>query len=134
MPAIIKSIRAVLSGGLVAFLLIMALEFVNSRLYPLPAGLSVDNREAMSGFVATLPLTAFFLLLLGYALGGLAGGYTAARLAPSVPAVHALIIAVGLFLASVMNLRAIAHPLWFVAANLALVLVLPMLGARLART
>lgn len=133
MLAILKSGRAVLVGGAAAFLCITALEFISGKLFPLPAGLNINNREAMSGYVATLPLTAFCLLLLGLALGALAGGYMAARLAPSAPTTHALVIAVVLLLGSVMNLRAIHHPVWFAVANLALVVLLPLLGARLAQ-
>lgn len=133
MLSFLRSARAVFAGALVAFLVIAVCEMLSARLYPLPAGLDVHNREAMSNYVATLPLTAFLILLLSYGLGGLGGGFIAARLAPSAPPIHARAIAVFLVVASVVNLLSIEHPVWFWAANLVVVILLPPLGGRLAQ-
>jgi hypothetical protein len=132
MSPILGSTRAVVLGALVAVVLIALVEAVNGRLYPLPAGLDINNREAMSGYIATLPLTAFLVLLLGYALGALGGGYIAARLAPTRPMRHAGVIMILLVLASLLNLRSVEHPVWFWVANLVVVVGLSLLGGRLA--
>jgi hypothetical protein len=132
MSPILGSTRAVVLGALVAIVLISLVEAINGRLYPLPAGLDINNREAMSGYIATLPLAAFLLLLLGYALGGLGGGYVAARLAPTRPMRHAGVVMILLVVASLLNLRSFEHPVWFWVANLVVVVGLPLLGGRLA--
>jgi len=131
MPPFSRSVLAVLAGIAVGVALIAGVGAASTQLYPLPAGLDVNNREAMSNYAATLPLAAFLVVLAGYAVGGLGGGYLAARLAPSAPARHAGAIALFLVVASVINLRAIPHPGWFWVANLVVVLVFPLLAARL---
>jgi hypothetical protein len=131
MPPFARSALAVVTGAAVSIALIAAVEATSNLLYPLPAGLDVSNREAMSSYVATLPVGAFLLVLTAYAVGGLGGGYLAARLAPAAPVKHAAVIASLLLAASVMNLMAIPHPGWFWAANLVVALGLPLLGGRL---
>jgi hypothetical protein len=131
-PSFVRSILAVLAGSLVAFVLIAGIQFLNTSFYPLPAGLDPSNREAMSSFMATLPLGAFLMVLLSYAVGGLAGGFVAARLAPRAAQGHALAVAALLVGASIMNLTALPHPVWFMVANLLVVVLMPLAGARLA--
>lgn len=131
MPPFARSALAVVAGAALSIALIAAIEATSSWLYPLPAGLDVNNREAMSSYVATLPVGAFLLVLTAYAVGGFGGGYLAARLAPADPGKHAAVIALFLLAASVMNLMAIPHPGWFWAANLVVALVFPPLGGRL---
>lgn len=131
MPPFARSALAVVAGAVLSIALIAAIEATSNWLYPLPAGLDVNNREAMSSYVATLPVGAFLLVLTAYAVGGFGGGYLAARLAPAAPVKHAAVIAVLLLAASVMNLMAIPHPGWFWAANLIVALALPLLGGQL---
>jgi hypothetical protein len=132
MPSVVRSILAVLAGCIVAFVLIAGIQFLNTSFYPFPAGLDPSNREAMSSFMATLPLGAFLMVLLSYAVGALAGGFVAARLAPRAPKGHALAVAALLVGASIMNLTALPHPTWFMVANLIVVVAMPLAGARLA--
>lgn len=131
MPPFARSVLAVLAGAALSIGLIAAIQAASTWLYPLPAGLDVNNREAMSNYVATLPVGAFLLVLTAYAVGGLGGGYLAARLAPAAPGKHAGVIALLLVAASAMNLMAVPHPGWFWAANLVVVVVFPLLGGRL---
>ena len=131
MSASARSALAVLAGVAVGVALIAGVEAASARLYPLPAGLDVHNREAMTNYVATLPLGAFLLVLAGYGVGAFGGGYLAARLAPGAPAKHASVIALFLVVASVINLMAIPHPDWFWVANLVVGLAFPLLAGRL---
>ena len=129
MPPFIRSLAAVVIGAIIAFGLIMAVQLVSTRLYPMPAGLDPGNSEAMSRYIATLPVGGFLIVLLGYALGGLGGGFVAAKLAPKARFTHAGVIAILLIAASVLNLMSFSHPVWFWVANLAVVLVFPRIGA-----
>ena len=132
MPPFLRSLIAVIAGAVSAFGIIALVELVSSRLYPMPAGLDPGNPEAMSNYIATLPIGAFLMLLLGYSLGGLGGGFVAAKLAPKARFTHAGVIAILLIAASVLNLMSFSHPVWFWVANIAVVLVFPRIGARFA--
>lgn len=129
MPPFIRSLLAVVVGAVIAFGLIAAVQLVSTRMYPMPAGLDPANREAMSNYIATLPVGAFLMVLLSYALGGLGGGFAAAKLAPKARFTHAGVIAILLIAASALNLMSFSHPVWFWVANIAVVLVFPRVGA-----
>ncbi len=132
MSRLTRSVLAVLAGVMAALIVIMVVQQLSAMIYPPPAGFNPEEPGAFAALIATLPLGAFFMVLLSYLLGALVGGYLAARLAPSRRAVHAGMIAVALLVGTILNLVAAPHPLWFMAANLLLVVVVPFLAARLA--
>lgn len=132
MPPFVRSILAIIAGGVIAFGVIAAVQYLSSLLFPAPPGMDMTDPAALREFMAALPLGAFLMVLLSYVFGGLAGGFVAARLAPWARTGHAVAIAVLLAAASVVNLRMVPHPTWFMIANLAVVVLLPLAGARLA--
>lgn len=105
--AMFAVLAGILSGGLVISLVEMA-----SPHTP-PAGMNVNDAEKLSEWIATLPVSAFLILLLAYFLGSAVGGWVANRLAAKSHYRPALIVGFGLFVAGIMNLIAIPHPLWF---------------------
>jgi hypothetical protein len=78
-----------------------------------PAGMNVNDAEKLGGWIATLPASAFLILLLAYFLGSAVGGWVANLLAAKSHYRPALIVGFWLFVAGIMNLIAIPHPLWF---------------------
>jgi hypothetical protein len=134
MSPLVRGTVAVMAGVMAAFLVIMLVQLLGAVLYPAPAGFDPKDPEALTALTASLPLGAFLMVLLGYLLGAVAGGYLAARLAPSRRAVHAGIVAAFLLAGSIMNLVSIPHPAWFLAANLLIVAVVPVLAGRLAQS
>ncbi len=133
MPPIVRRLLAVLAGIVAAFVVIMLMEQLSTMVYPPPPGIDFKDPAQLKAFMATMPTTALLLVLLGYALGGLAGGAVAAKLSPDLPIRSAGTIAVVLVIGSLMNLRAIPSPLWFEAANLVVVALTPFAGERLVR-
>lgn len=132
MSRLTRSILAVLAGVMAAFIVIMVVQQLSAMLYPPPAGFNPQDPGAFAALIAALPLGALLMVLLSYLLGALVGGYLAARLAPSRRPVHAGMIAAALAVGSILNLTAAPHPPWFMAANLLIVAVVPLLAARLA--
>jgi hypothetical protein len=126
-------VAAVVFALVVAMLIITLCEGLSSHLYPLPADLDPKNREAMDAYVAGLPVAALLLVLSGYGLAALVGGWLATRLSKAPTLQPAMIVAAVLLGGSVMNLRGIHHPAWFGAANLLVVFLLPLVGERIAR-
>ncbi|HUD70774.1 MAG TPA: hypothetical protein VMQ62_02330 [Dongiaceae bacterium] len=118
MKVALRTILALVAGAVTAFLVIACLEQVGSALHPPPPGLDMHDRAAMRAFIATLPWTAFVLVLIAWGLGVCLGGYLAGRLAPRAPVLHASAITMLVALAAVANLLAIPHPAWFWASAL----------------
>lgn len=117
MPPVLKSVLAVLAAVIVAFIVIFVVQNISSAMYSLPEGVGMDDREALARAMAALPIGAFLLVLLSYALGSFIGGWMAARHAPSSPLAHAIAVGVLLTAAGLMNLMAFRHPTWFVVLN-----------------
>jgi hypothetical protein len=72
-------------------------------------------------------------VIAGWILGGVAGGWTAARLSARRTAGHGLVVGALLTLAGVANNLMIPPPLWFWIASLVVLMPAAYLGARLAR-
>ncbi|HKI33827.1 MAG TPA: hypothetical protein VKA46_18385 [Gemmataceae bacterium] len=129
----VRSIIAVLLGIILAFVVLFALEGIGMLVYPLPEGVSPNDTEALKKLLPNMPVGAFLLVLLGNAVGSLAGGFLGAWMARRAQATHALIVGTVLMLMGVANLLILpGHPAWFWAASLLVYLPPAYLGARMA--
>jgi len=136
MRRFLRSIGAVLGGFLVATFVMMCIEYANGHLiYPDlgKAAQGVTDREAMRALMSSAPVGAFLVVLLGWALGAIAGGWTAASLAARARLAHALVLGALLTLLGVLNNLMLTPPSWF---WLAVAVFLPCcwLGAGMAGT
>ncbi len=135
MRAAIRSIAAVVAGFIAASIVMMLIEALNGRvIYPDlgRAAEGLKDREAVRALLATAPVGAFLVVIAGWILGAVAGGWTAARLATRAKIGHGLALGALLTLAGVANNFAIPPPLWFWIASLAVLMPAAYLGARLA--
>jgi uncharacterized protein YacL len=130
MHPILRSVLAVLAGALVAFVLIAVIELLSGKLYPLHA--KSGNPEDLAAAMARAPMGALLLMLLGWAVGTLAGAWTAARVAARSHLAHGLVVGVLFLCFAVANMLSIPHPFWFWIAAVALFLPCAYLGATLA--
>ncbi len=64
----------VVAGFVVASIVMMAFEFTNSLFFPLPSDLDWMDTAAVQALTASLPWTAYILVLLGWIAGSFAGG------------------------------------------------------------
>ncbi len=113
----VKRIIAVVAGIAIAMLVIMAFESAGSLLFKTP---DVDprNPKTISDMMANMPLAAFIWLLLGHAVGVLAGGIMATFLSGRNNVQPALIVGGCITVGGIMNLIAIPyHPLWFMITD-----------------
>jgi hypothetical protein len=116
-----RNILAVVIGLFLAVIVIMAVEWVSSFLYPLPAGLDPYDAVAMRDHLAKSPIPAGALLIvaLGWFLGAAVGTWFAVWMGRRAPAVLAAVLG-GLILASsVANMLMLPHPSWFWPVGLA---------------
>jgi hypothetical protein len=135
MVRILRSIGAVVAGFLVAGVVMMIVESINGRvLHPELGKLAqgTTDREAIRELLATAPVTAFLVVLLGWILGSLAGGWVTARLAARATVGHALLLGGLLTIAGIANNLMIPPPAWFWVVSLPVFVPAACAGARLA--
>jgi hypothetical protein len=135
MRSALRSIVAVVVGFIAASLVMVIIETINGRvLYPelAKAAEGVTDRETIRALFATAPLGALFVVIGGWILGGVEGGWTTARLAAHSSVAHGLVLGALLTLFGVANNLMIPPPLWFWITSLIVLIPAAYLGARLA--
>ncbi|MCI0691234.1 hypothetical protein L0337_04405 [candidate division KSB1 bacterium] len=126
-----RKILAVVGGIVVGGIVVFVVEWISSLIYPLPAGLDMADKEAMKAYVAALPIGALLFVLLAYVLGGLTGGWLAAKIARDSQIRLSLIVGGVLLLFGIINLVTIPHPLWFAVLSVLVFLPAAYLGGKL---
>lgn len=134
MKAIGRSVLAVFVGIMVTMGLIMGVEAACNHLYPMPPDVDMHDHDAMRIYIATLPVGALLLLLVGWAIGSGAGAWVAARLAGRAPVVHGLIVGAWFLAGAIVTMVMIPHPVWMVVGAIAALAGCSYLGARIAAT
>lgn len=137
MRSALRSIAAVVAGFIAASIVMMLIESINGQvLYPdlAKAATGIKDRDTLRTLLATAPMGAFLVVLAGWMLGSLIGGWIAARLAGRATVWHGLALGALLTLAGLANNLMLPPPLWFFIASLLLLLPATYVGARLAPT
>ena len=135
MRSALRSIAAVAAGFIAASIVMLIIEMINGRvLYPelAKAAEGMTDRETIRALLATAPVGAFLVVIAGWILGGVAGGWLTARLAAQGTARHGLVLGALLTLAGVANNLMVPPPLWFWIASLVVLMPAAYVGARLA--
>lgn len=122
-----------LSGLATAVIVIMAMEFLSSKIYPPPSGIDFQDPVALKAYVNSLPVTAFLLLLTGYALAAFLGGLVIKKVAKNNARRPVIILGIILTIFAVMNMISIPHPLWFVIINLLIYIPFALIGHNLIK-
>ena len=128
----VKNILSILTGLVVAFAVIYAMELAGHRIYPVPEHIDYKNKEAITAIARSLPIGAFMLVLLAHALGSLAGGFCATAISRKNGFRSVIVISILLTAAGIGNLIMILHPLWFMIVDVLLYFPFLYLGYRLA--
>jgi hypothetical protein len=132
MGRVIRSILAVISGFVAASVIMMIVETANGKLlYPelRKQAEGVTDREEIKAIMAGAPVGALVVVLVGWALGSVAGGYLATLISGKPPYGHALALGVLLTLAGVANNLMLPPPFWFWIATFAVLLTATFVGA-----
>jgi hypothetical protein len=133
MRAVLRSVLGILLAFVVASAIMMVVESINGKLlYPElgKAAAGTTDREAVRQLMATAPAGALLVVLGGWAIGTLAGGLIAARIAPRAPAGHAIVFGGIVALAGIANNLMLPPPAWFWVAGLVVPLAAGWLVAR----
>ena len=127
-----RTLLAVLGGLLVMVLVVAGLEALGHALFPAPAGVDFNDPEVLRTLLDALPVGSLAMVVLGWALGTLAGAWVAARIARQFRLSAALAIGAVMTLLVAANVAMVPHPVWMTLAGLLLPLPLAFLGWRLA--
>lgn len=125
---IINRIFSILSGVIAGAIVMGIGEMISHTIYPMPEDLDQSDLQALKDYISALPIGAFIAVLVAHALGSLAGGLVASKMAKVQKRSAALFAGLILLLAGVLNLISIPHPLWFSIADIALYTPMAILG------
>ena len=134
MWSVIRSILAVIAGFVAASAVMMIVETANGRLlYPElgKRAQGVTDRHEMRAIMASAPIGALVVVLFGWALGSVAGGFLATLIGRNPPGGHALVLGAFLTLAGVVNNMMLPPPFWFWIVTFVVFLPATLGGARL---
>ncbi len=126
-----RSILAVFLGWAASLFVIVVVETAGHALYPMPAGADIWRQPELAVGLA-IPAGAMMLVILGWALGALAGGFLAGRLVQARQEAHALAVALLILGSAVWTMLTLPHPAWVWVASVVLVPGAGWLGGRLA--
>lgn len=134
MKTVLKNTLApILAGTFVAFVTMMIFESVNSLFFPFPEGMDTQSIEALRGFIVANSPQIFWLVLCGWFLGALFGGYVTARMTKEQAYKKSAIIGLITFSLGVLNAIMLWHPWWVNVFGLPLFIVGTYAGFRLAK-
>jgi hypothetical protein len=131
----VRSVTAVILGFAAAGAVMTLIESINGHvLYPElgKAAEGVTDKEAMRALMASAPAGAFLVVLFGWTLGSVVGGFVAAWIGRHAPAAHALAVGVLLVLGGIANNLMIPPPGWFWVVSLLVLIPAAYAGVWLA--
>lgn len=135
MRSVLRSVGAVLAGFVGASLVMMLVEFLNGHVFfpgLAKAAEGIKDREAMRALMGTVPKAALLVVIVGWILGAIAGGWVTAKLSQPASRRGVFILCALLILAGISNNLMMPPPLWFWVASLMVFLPATLLGERLA--
>lgn len=130
MLPLLRNMLAQIAGVIAGVGCIFAGENLAGRVYPPPPGFDPKNVEMVKQSAAALPPSALLIVLLSYAVGFSVAVFVATRLAATNHAVRGAVVGAFFGAATVMNLMAFPHPVWFWAGNFAVLLAATWCGIR----
>lgn len=117
----LKRILALPAGLGVAMALTMTVERAGHALLPAPPPPATQDPQVFAAYMASLPVSAFLMVLLAHAAGTFAGAFTARRMGGPAGSRLALVVGLVMVAGAVANLLTIPHPGWFALADIALI-------------
>jgi len=131
-----RNVLGVIAGLAVGMSVNMALIMLNSRvLHPTPEGMDMMDPEQMNAYVASLPASAFIIVIAAHLGQAFVGGWVAAKVGSSRPVTLAMIIGVLSLIGGIMNMMSITEaPDWLVIELPLYLIVAWVAGRSVARS
>ncbi len=132
-----RKILAVIVALIAAFAVISIVQILNSLVVPPPDADVMNDPARLREFMATLPMTAYVVVLVGYFLGSFTGGYIVTKMSRRESSGSSLALLVGaiLMMAGILNFFVLlpGQPIWFVLLSLLIYIPITLLGHKLAK-
>jgi hypothetical protein len=125
-----KKILGLLAGFVAFFIVVLLCEKATATAYPLPNA-NATTVDEINAVIKMMPLGAFAMLIAGYAIGAFVGGFIAVFTTKNNLSI-AIILGVGLLIATILNFTTYIHPLWVAISSCVAVLLFAWLGGRYA--
>jgi hypothetical protein len=112
-----RGLGSIVVGLVAAVLVIISLEPVLERFYPVAELNPLEAAEQVGPSTVSLPTLSFVLLLAAYALASLVGGLATALTSDRTKAWPSIVTGLILMIAGSYGVMAVSQPLWFRAAS-----------------
>lgn len=112
MHPILRSLLAVIVGGMAAIIIVTLFDASSLIFFPLSAGADPNDPASLAANSSAIPTGSFIVLIIGWGIASFTGAWIAARIADRSQMVHGLIVAGMLVVTGILNLLAIPHPAW----------------------
>ncbi|MBI3130820.1 MAG: hypothetical protein HYZ13_05640 [Acidobacteria bacterium] len=135
--SVLRRILGVILGFVVASAVMMLIEFTNGHLFYPELGRAAQGMKdpaQIATLMARAPVGALLVVIAGWLLGAIAGGWATTRIARTDSGTPALSLGLLLTLAGIANNLMLPPPLWFWVLGLAVMIPGAWYGGRLAGT
>ncbi len=129
----LRKILAIIAGVIAGIAVITLIQQLSSMMHPMPEGVSMNDMEAFKTWAASLPTSAYLMVILSYVLGSFVGGFVS-TLVTRIKFWPAIVVGGILMLMGILNAVAIPQPLWVSIASILCFIPAAWLGARLVKT
>jgi hypothetical protein len=123
----------VIAGLLTAFIIMTLFEYINSFIFPLPVGTNINDIYQLHAFTASLPWTAYILVLLGWIAAAFKAGCVVTYLSKESTYKLSLLTGAILTLFGLFNNLVIGHDMIFNVIALPMFIVFTYLGHKYVR-
>jgi hypothetical protein len=130
---ILRSILAIVIGAVVTVLVITGIQFLSHQFFPLPAPIDYSNPDALKTMVDSMPVMAKVLVTVAWCLGAFLGSWAACMVKPNYRRLAAIIVSSLVVVGTILNAKAIPHPLWMIVIGVVLPIPLGLLAERISR-
>jgi hypothetical protein len=124
-----RKITAITLGLLVSMIVIFLLEKLGHLLFATPLKIDQYDLETIKAFVAEAPTGVFIFVIIAFAIGALAGGFTTALTLNHHKTKAAINLGGILIGIGISNFTIIPHPIWVVILSLLVFVPFAYFGA-----
>ena len=125
-------ILSVIMGVITGWVLVSIGDMINYKLFPAPKNFDYTNKESLKSFIDDLPVKAFLIMLLFWAISVFVGGFVTGKIAKLNWRKASLITGGILLLSSIGNMLMIPQPIWMNIIVIIMYIPLAYLGGKIA--
>ncbi len=129
-----RRVWAVIAGVLAGSVIMVVVETLGHKIYPVAMNLETATKEAKEEFMKTIPVEAMLMIILAWAIGSFIAGIVSTLISKENTSFAALRSGAVLLAFAIVNMISIPHPIWFWIAGLLVFIPFAWLGFKLLST